>query len=55
MNLPDWVQDEIRRYDAPPTGKVVIEIECYQGGVTKMEIGGVVRVKPPQAGRPNVA
>jgi len=48
MDLPAWVQDEIARYEAPTTGKVVIEIERYQGGVTKIELGGMVRVKPPQ-------
>ena len=47
MILPDWVLEEIRRFEAGPTGKVVIELERYQGGVTKLEIGGVVRVKPP--------
>lgn len=49
MELPAWVLEEIRRFEPAPTGKVVIEIERYQGGVTKLEIGGVVRVKPPTA------
>lgn len=46
MTLPDWVQDAIKNLEPPKTGKVVIEIECYMGGVTKLEIGGHVRVKP---------
>ncbi len=49
MDLPAWVEEEIAKYEAPMTGKVVIEIERYLGGVTKIEIGGLVRVKPPQA------
>ena len=48
MNLPAWVEDEIEKYEAPMTGRVVIEIERYLGGITKIEIGGLVRVKPPQ-------
>lgn len=47
MNLPAWVQEEIRRFESPPTGKVLITLEMYSGGVTKMEIGDVVRIKPP--------
>jgi hypothetical protein len=46
MNLPAWVQEAIRKFEPPKTGKVVVEMECYQGGVTKIEIGGVIRVKP---------
>ena len=46
MQLPDWVQEAIRKLEAPKTGKVVIELECYQGGVTKIELGGIVRMKP---------
>ena len=48
MDLPAWVEDEIKKYEAPMTGKVVIEIERYLGGITRIEIGGLVRVKPPQ-------
>ena len=48
MDLPEWVAEEIRRYEAPMTGKVVLEIERYMGGITRIEIGGLVRVKPPQ-------
>lgn len=48
MDLPAWVQEEIRRFVAPATGKVVIVIERYQGGVTTIEIGGSVRKKPPK-------
>jgi hypothetical protein len=46
MTLPDWVQAAIKNLEPPKTGKVVIEIECYMGGITKLEIGGHVRVKP---------
>jgi len=46
MTLPDWVQAAIKKLEPPKTGKVVIEIECYLGGITKLEIGGHVRVKP---------
>jgi hypothetical protein len=46
MNLPNWVNETIRKFVPPPTGKVIIELECYQNGVTKMEIGGVTRTKP---------
>jgi len=50
MNLPNWVHETIRKFVAPPTGKVLIELECYQNGVTKMEIGGVIRTKPEKEG-----
>jgi len=46
MDLPAWVQDELRRYDPPATGKVVIVLERYKGGITTLEIGGMIRVKP---------
>ncbi len=48
MDLPIWVQDEIAKFEPPATGKVVIVLERYQGGVTKLEIGDMVRVKPPE-------
>ena len=48
MDLPEWVQRVIRDYVPPPTGKVLITVEQYKGGVTKVEIGGMVRVKPPE-------
>ena len=48
MDLPEWVRDIIGRFTAPVTGKVVIMLERYQGGITKMEIGGMVREKPPE-------
>ena len=47
MELPPWVHEAIRQLTPPFTGKVVIELELYKGGVTKIEIGGMVRVKPP--------
>ncbi len=46
MVLPSWVQETIRNFEPPKTGKVVLELEMYMGGVSKVEIGGVVRVKP---------
>lgn len=46
MNLPKWILEEIFKFDPPKTGKVIVELELYMGGVTKMEIGGHVRVKP---------
>ena len=49
MNLPDWVLKAIRDFAAPGTGKVTLTLECYQGGITKLELGGVVRVKPESA------
>jgi len=48
MEIPVWVEEAIRELNAPATGKVTIVLEYYQGGVTKIEIGGSVRVKPPQ-------
>jgi len=48
MDLPQWVHDIIGKFSAPATGKVVIVLECYQRGITKMEIGGMVREKPPE-------
>lgn len=48
MDLPAWVEEEIQKYEAPQTGKIILEIERYMGGITKIEIGGLVRVKPPQ-------
>jgi len=48
MDLPHWVSDIIGQFTAPATGKVVIVLERYQGGITKMEIGGMVREKPPE-------
>lgn len=46
MQLPNWINEVIRRFVPPPTGKVVIELEFYQGGVTKCEVGGIIRYKP---------
>jgi len=46
MTLPAWVLEAVRRLEAPSTGRVVIILECYQGGVTKIELGGLVRIKP---------
>ena len=46
MTLPEWVRDAIREFSPPITGKVVIEMEVYQTGITQLTIGGIVRVKP---------
>lgn len=46
MNLPPWVLESIYKFAAPETGQVVITLELYKNGVTKLELGGVVRVKP---------
>ena len=46
MQLPNWVNEAIRRFTPPATGKVVIELECYKNGITKIEIGGTTRIKP---------
>lgn len=46
VNLPNWVKEALRKFEPPPTGKVVIELETYNGGVTKFSIGGIVRVRP---------
>ena len=47
MNLPEWIIEEIKKYVPPSTGRLVIALEIYQGGVTKLELGNVVRLKPP--------
>jgi len=46
MELPSWVLDAIKEYEGPKTGRVVLELEYYQGGVTKIELGGFIRRKP---------
>jgi len=48
MDLPPWVSDIIRQFTPPETGEVVIVLERYKGGVTKMKIGGQIRHKPPE-------
>jgi hypothetical protein len=47
MDVPTWLLELIRKFNAPPTGRVIINLERYQGGITKVEIGGTVREKPP--------
>lgn len=47
MKLPDWALAVIQNFQALQTGKVTIELELYNGGITKLEIGGVERHKPP--------
>lgn len=46
MKLPAWCLIEIDKLNPPRTGKVEIVLELYNGGVTKVELGGFVRVKP---------
>jgi hypothetical protein len=48
MNLPPWVQNAIKEFNAPLTGMVDIKLELFKGGVTKIELGGIIRVKPDQ-------
>ena len=48
MQLPEWVREAIEQFDAPETGKVEIVLERYLGGVTQIEIGDKVRIKPPE-------
>lgn len=45
MKFPAWVQERIDGFTPPATGKIVIELECYQGGISKIEMGAVVRFK----------
>lgn len=49
MKIPDWVKDEMEKFKAPVTGKIVMTIELYQGGVTRLELGSVFRMKPPSS------
>lgn len=44
MLIPDWVRKAMEQYNGPQTGRVIINIELYKGGVTKMEIGSIVRI-----------
>lgn len=55
MNLPRWVEEELARFRAPETGKVIVVLECYKGGVTQLEIGAHVRVKPGASAIPATA
>lgn len=50
MQLPDWVERALQRVEAPATGRVTVEIEWYQGGVTRCTIDTGVRVTPPKMG-----
>lgn len=49
MKVPDWVLNEIFKFEPPQTGRVEIALEIYKGGVTKLEIGNTIRVKPDEA------
>ena len=46
MTIPSWVKEVIDNFKEPETGKVVLSLEYYKGGVTKIEIGGIIRVRP---------
>ena len=46
MDLPSWIIEAIKEFGAPYTGRIIIELELYRGGVTKLEIGGFIRHKP---------
>jgi hypothetical protein len=48
MDLPGWILEAVRDFKAPDTGQVTIVLERYCGGVTQVEIGGIVRLKPPK-------
>jgi hypothetical protein len=48
MDLPAWVIQAIRDYQAPETGEVIINLEMFKTGVTKAKIGGRIIIKPPQ-------
>jgi hypothetical protein len=48
MDLPAWVIQAIRDYQAPETGEVIFILELFKTGVTKAKIGGRITVKPPR-------
>jgi hypothetical protein len=48
MDLPAWVTQVIREYQAPESGEVILIIETYKNTVTKAKIGGRITVKPPR-------
>lgn len=51
MIWPAWVEQKIQRYPPPTTGKVVIEVEFYQTGITNCLILSGEREKPPKCAR----
>lgn len=48
MNFPEWVKETIEKFSPPQTGRVEIALELYKGGITKLEIGNTIRVKPDE-------
>jgi hypothetical protein len=48
MELPAWVIQAIREYQAPETGEVNISIDIYRMEATRARIGGRITIKPPQ-------
>ena len=47
MKIPDWIKAELEKFNPPATGRVVISLEFYEGGVSKLELGVIQRSKPP--------
>jgi hypothetical protein len=37
MDLPYWVEEDIRKLPADFTGQLVIVIDCWTGGVSRLE------------------
>ena len=48
MDLPGWVLEAIRKWQAPETGEFTIRLDLYKTGVTRVRLGDSVTVKPPQ-------
>lgn len=46
MKLPPWVLRELDAFPAPDTGRVTITLEWYSGGVSMLELGRSVRLRP---------
>jgi len=44
MLIPPWVLEELCNFESPETGKVTIALEIYKGGITKIEIGSILRI-----------
>lgn len=48
MDLPAWVITAIRDYVPGETCEVVIRLDRYKTGITRVRIGELLTVKPPQ-------
>jgi len=44
MKLPEWVLEVLDKFNGPDTGKVTISLEVYKGGITRIEIGSILRI-----------